>query len=656
MIEGAEQQSGSTYDSGTITVKINGETATITYGQGSTPTSIATSLQTAIQNVDSSFLTDVRDDGVEILTSNSGGGTTDWSITASVNNNNHPLFPSPSFAAIATGMVDGTGARNGNGVLYGYVVPPGGYAPNGDIIAHSDSVTGDFGMIYDDLDRLIVAKAVSNVTAQSNYPGYFNCFAYDAYGNRLSEAMSTTGCQSSPPKDSWANYNAANNQMQSPNSMGAVQYDASGNMLKDGRNQYWYDAEGRVCASQLLGGGSAYQYVYDAEGARIAIGALSSVPSPATATCAMPFGSSFTTQYSYLVDQSGDQVTELDNSGYFLHSNIWIAGGLEATYDKTALHFNFEDPVGTKRAQGNVLGQLDETCVSLPFGNDTNDPYGADCTAASNGLHTGDDDGEIHFSQKERDTETGNDYFLARYYNSAWGRFITPDWSAKVQPVPYAAFTDPQSLNLYAYVRNSPLLHYDADGHGCNGWGCLDEAETEAAKQLDLTETQQKAQQAQQKTLPDSPAGLGDGWSDVTPSKRPAGQPRRYKGPKGTEIEFDPAKSGKPGWGGKNHWHEIDPATGKRVGDHLAPGVSMPGPDGVVEPEPAPEAPEPQTEPQSTMDSINNWLDDQWQGFKNYLRDHPWGQNSSPGNPYGPSPNSGSVPPPCCGPVYAIPW
>ena len=66
---------------------------------------------------------------------------------------------------------------------------------------------------------------------------------------------------------------------------------------------------------------------------------------------------------------------------------------------------------------------------------------------------------------KERDTESGNDYFLARYYNSAIGRFTTPDWSAKVVPVPYAQMGDPQSLNLYAYVRNNPLIHVDVDGH-----------------------------------------------------------------------------------------------------------------------------------------------------------------------------------------------
>ena len=32
---------------------------------------------------------------------------------------------------------------------------------------------------------------------------------------------------------------------------------------------------------------------------------------------------------------------------------------------------------------------------------------------------------------KERDTESGNDYFGARYYASSMGRFMSPDWSAK---------------------------------------------------------------------------------------------------------------------------------------------------------------------------------------------------------------------------------
>jgi len=47
-----------------------------------------------------------------------------------------------------------------------------------------------------------------------------------------------------------------------------------------------------------------------------------------------------------------------------------------------------------------------------------------------------------HFTGKERDTESGNDYFEARYYSSAMGRFLSPDWSAKVEPVPYSKLVE----------------------------------------------------------------------------------------------------------------------------------------------------------------------------------------------------------------------
>ncbi len=72
------------------------------------------------------------------------------------------------------------------------------------------------------------------------------------------------------------------------------------------------------------------------------------------------------------------------------------------------------------------------------------------------------------FTGKERDSETGLDYFGARYYGSNMGRWMSPDWSAAPVPVPYADLTDPQTLNLYGYVRNNPLSHADADGHCCS--------------------------------------------------------------------------------------------------------------------------------------------------------------------------------------------
>jgi RHS repeat-associated protein len=55
-----------------------------------------------------------------------------------------------------------------------------------------------------------------------------------------------------------------------------------------------------------------------------------------------------------------------------------------------------------------------------------------------------------HSTGKERDTETGNDYFGARYYNSNVARWLSPDWDAKSSdPVPYAKLDIPRSLNLY---------------------------------------------------------------------------------------------------------------------------------------------------------------------------------------------------------------
>ena len=57
------------------------------------------------------------------------------------------------------------------------------------------------------------------------------------------------------------------------------------------------------------------------------------------------------------------------------------------------------------------------------------------------------------------------DYFGARYYGNWLGRFLSADWAAKPEAVPYSDLHDPQSLNLYSYVRNIPTTRVDADGH-----------------------------------------------------------------------------------------------------------------------------------------------------------------------------------------------
>lgn len=102
-------------------------------------------------------------------------------------------------------------------------------------------------------------------------------------------------------------------------------------------------------------------------------------------------------------------------------------------------------------AAGNILNDSDYT------------PYGGEIP-----FTTGNPAQHYKFTGKERDSETGNDYFGARYFENTMGRWLSPDWSAKVEPVPYSKLDDPQSLNLYAYVGNNPMMRVDPDGHdGC---------------------------------------------------------------------------------------------------------------------------------------------------------------------------------------------
>jgi RHS repeat-associated protein len=67
------------------------------------------------------------------------------------------------------------------------------------------------------------------------------------------------------------------------------------------------------------------------------------------------------------------------------------------------------------------------------------------------------------FTGKERDSESGLDYFGARMYGSSMGRFMSPDPSG----LGYADPTNPQSLNLYSYGLNNPLTNVDPTGLSC---------------------------------------------------------------------------------------------------------------------------------------------------------------------------------------------
>ncbi len=64
------------------------------------------------------------------------------------------------------------------------------------------------------------------------------------------------------------------------------------------------------------------------------------------------------------------------------------------------------------------------------------------------------------FTSKERDSETGLDWFESRYFSSAQGRFTSPD-----SPLAGQSPSNPQSWNLYSYGLNNPLRYNDPTGH-----------------------------------------------------------------------------------------------------------------------------------------------------------------------------------------------
>jgi RHS repeat-associated protein len=77
----------------------------------------------------------------------------------------------------------------------------------------------------------------------------------------------------------------------------------------------------------------------------------------------------------------------------------------------------------------------------------------------------------VHFSRsrftgKERDTESGNDYFGARYYASSMGRWMSPDWSKTPEGVPYAK----SYPNLPFSLRVGITSLHSAQSH--NGLDC----------------------------------------------------------------------------------------------------------------------------------------------------------------------------------------
>jgi RHS repeat-associated protein len=248
---------------------------------------------------------------------------------------------------------------------------------------------------YDGINRLSTMSAPGDTCSGLSW-------TYDAWGNRTDQSVTGGTCNTLHVAVN------SNNQFVGP----PYQYDAAGNLINDGLYTYSYDAENRLVTVNP-GSSPRYTYYYDAEGRRVG-----------------RYGNTGL-GVEYLPDLSGQVATELQN-GTFSAGYVYFNAELLAQYANSTTYFVLSDHLGSTRLLTSMNRSIYDSMDYLPFGEQI---AGASGTS-------------YKFTGKQRDAETGNDYFGARYYSSLLGRFLSADWSDTPSPVPYANQADPESLNL----------------------------------------------------------------------------------------------------------------------------------------------------------------------------------------------------------------
>ncbi|MEQ1884401.1 MAG: RHS repeat-associated core domain-containing protein [Bryobacteraceae bacterium] len=214
-------------------------------------------------------------------------------------------------------------------------------------------------------------------------------------------------------------------------------YDGAANVMAIGGMQrsFTYDAENRQISATVNGQTSTY--TYDGEGRRV----KKSVNGVDTVFVYDPFGN-LAQEYAPAPTDTGTKYITADHLGS-TRLVTTSAGAADKCYDY--LPFGEEIGAGTAaRPTGGCFG---------------GSQYPSAADKSSN-----------KFTSKERDSETGLDYFGARYFSSAQGRFTSPD-----APFIDQHILDPQSWNLYSYGRNNPLLYVDPSGNAIELLGDEDE-------------------------------------------------------------------------------------------------------------------------------------------------------------------------------------
>jgi len=285
-----------------------------------------------------------------------------------------------------------------------YVYPAAG-SNNGRISAEINNLTStQVSYTYDQLSRLATAASATGGTTNWGLS-----FSYDVYGNRTAQTV-TAG--SAP---------AFSATFGSSNRMVGYSYDNNGNQLTtpDGATLE-YDPDNRL--TKWTKQGQVDQYQYHPSGWRL---------------------SKSSEKYLY---GPGGQLLESYRAWNDFTDYVYFGGRLLYTLSAgQALTRIYSDRLGSTRAT--------ETIEQYGGGWTTRNyyPFGEEIGSTAND--------QYKFASTYRDSATGLDYAINRYYASGMGRFLTTD--------PYKASggpANPQGLNRYTYAQNDPVNFRDPTG------------------------------------------------------------------------------------------------------------------------------------------------------------------------------------------------
>jgi len=277
-----------------------------------------------------------------------------------------------------------------------------------------DGRTVDY--VYDAVNRLVREK-IGDRTID---------YAYDLVGNRLSRNDSDSGLTT-------YSYDANDRltQMLAGGVTTEFTYDDNGSMLSrsNGVESVTYDwindGENRLVGVNIdgPGGSSDIEYVYNAEGIRVA-----------------EVVDGVRTNYLVTPGMLSDVLLEYDADGTVTKDFVYGLGLVRSTEGGSDSFFH-ADGLGSVRMVTDTTGMVGEEFVY--------DAYGASLS--------GDVDG-FGFAGERRDDETGLDYLRARYYDPELGRFISKDQFA-------GFFNDPMSMHDYQYAHANPVNNTDPTGY-----------------------------------------------------------------------------------------------------------------------------------------------------------------------------------------------